>query len=188
MVLKINHLSETGFRKIKVISNIKDITYDYGYEFPIGVVNPAVKIVHDVEKIYAILGTQNPSSLVKLLKKKVTENVEIELPCSTFDFGKPLHEVMLTYEFNVREILQAIQMRKFWRTDASSPFFGKEWDNLCKGNLYALERKNIAALSELWAATLPTPGKPLNVSKKDYFYVALSQFNALCNDPVNRLL
>lgn len=176
--LTIEHLSENGNRKIRILRDVKSVSYDFGYEYPTGVVKPAVKITHGPGKVYVILGAENPYMLTELLNTKVSKNLEVTLPCSIFDFGIPLHEAMLKHEFDLSRTVREIGLEKYWRTDASFPFSPKEWDLMCGGKLFPILKRNTAALSELWAATLPTPGKPVNVPKKVFFNASILQFNA----------
>lgn len=173
MNVEINHVSENGFFRRKQLQNVTEVSFDYGYEFPAGKMNPAVKII-TAEERYVIIDSINPEKLTERLVEKLYQKVDVILPYHIFDWGDAD-----TDDFKTDIESWFCQTHKnLWakRNDANSVFSDKQLSYICKGNLSPILHKNISRLSDLWAQTLPTPGKPINVSKKRFFNEILFNF------------
>jgi len=182
MKLIINHPSENGNRRVKLIPAVKDIVFDYGYEFPVGVQNPAVKLILPDNDTYALLNAEDPQELTRMLKQKLRQKVTIELPLSVLDKGVSLTETLGEMPIDVENWVKNVPLRQFRNTEAAQPFYKGEWTALENGNCYPILKKNSAALADLWAATMPTPGRLSHHSKINYFHALLIIFRALHSD------
>lgn len=167
--LIINHTSDTGNRKVKTLEKIKSVTYDYGYEFPIGTITPAVKIQHSQGQ-YHLIGCQFPEKLTEALQK-ADKKAEVILPLSVFDWGDfvPIH-------VKLEEWHRQVPGHLWYKKDCVSIFTEKQCKSLYYGNMAPILNKHIPYLAELWAATMPTPLKPINSSKKLFFHEVLIDF------------
>ena len=182
MNLIINHHSDTGNRRVKLISDVKDAVFDYGYELPAGVANPAVKLILQNKTTYVLLNAQNPEELTKLIKRKLGSKVTIELPLSVFDSGVPLLETLGNMRTDLHRWAEDTNLRAFRKTEASQPFYPGEWSTLENGNYYPVLKKNFAALADLWAATMPTPGRLSHHSKLNFFNALLYHYRSHNNN------
>ena len=149
---------------------VEEVSFDYGYEFPAGTTNPAIKIKTREER-YVIIDSMQPEKLIESLIENIHRKVDIILPYHIFDWGDNNE----TSSIDIEEWFFATH-KNLWtkRNDANSVFSDKQLSYICRGNLSPILNKNISSLSDLWAQTLPTPGKPKKMSKKKFFYEILA--------------
>ena len=146
----IQHLSSNGNLHNKHL-NAVSVHFDYGYEYPQGIVNPAVKIITDTGQ-YHLLGCERPERIVKLLSDKCLRQKEVVVPYKVFDWGESV------------EINMSLNQWYHWapkniwiNTDATKVFTKKEQYLLMNGNFTPILNVNCSKLKHLWAQTMPVP-------------------------------
>lgn len=173
MKITVHHPTEDGNRQIKVVQNVKDVVYDYGFELHRKHI-PAVKLITNCNPYY-LLNVHDAENLVLALKKSTKD---VELGINIFDPDLLTNEKALS-------LMQGMYLRKFFEkvnawdyrnTDAFKIFTTSEVGRLAKCDLYPIRNRNVTSLVELWAATMPTPYKPINISKTQYFYALLHSY------------
>lgn len=153
--------------------NAKEAIADYGFELH-KKRYIALKLISATPNIrpYFILGLDEITlnSIIGLVNKNTPE---LLIPHTAFDRSSVQNsDVLKLVPTKLKQYLLDIKYRDYIGTDAFSIFKPEEREQLIKNNA-PVWCKNHNKVVSLWAKTLPAYGKPVEISKSQYFEAIL---------------
>lgn len=167
MKIHIQHDSVTGQFQNKTVI-ITDALIDFGFELHKKRYT-ALKLV-TAKWPYFVIGLQQKTleSIVEIVRSGKT--YELTIPHAAFDVSiTPDEEVHTMVKKTLNEYFEELPLDDYINTDAFDIFYEFEKNSILTKHFHPIWRKNHNKIVPLWARTLPTYDKPLNISKYQYF-------------------
>ena len=176
VTIEINHVSSDGVKIHKIIPDVVKVTLDYGFEIQ-RQNYPAIKIESRRGMPYYVVNAAHPESLVLSIQKT---KGDILLDEDLFDPAMVSNRDAYKYmeHLNLKMFMKNLKLEQLIEKDAFMIFSVTQRKQLEMGIYSSIGIKNLPALASLWRATLPTPLKPLNVNKLQYFNALLNPFKS----------
>lgn len=164
--IKVEHDSTNGNINNKILQ-VHTASIDLGFELH-KKRYPALRLI-TTQRPYFIIGLA--SETMESLCKIIGETEELVIPHCAFDRSLVKNEEVapLLKGFTLQDYFTYFPLDTYQETDAFDIFLDFEIKGLLRNNFSPVWRKNHKNIVSLWARTLPTPQKPLTISKYQYF-------------------
>lgn len=165
----IHHDSVTGNLHRKALL-VKTAIYDPGFEL--------FKVRWPALKLYPATAGLHPYFVLGLEKSTIDNAVaqinselykELLIPHTAFDRSS-ITDDKVVLDMKLHKYMELLPVKEYvWSTFAFSYFSVAEKKAMLKKNYSCFWNKNHNKIVSLWAQTMPTYDKPVNISKRQYF-------------------